>query len=389
MDQQIFQSTAWGSCQRCMAGHWAFEPHPLPPDIQWDTGLILLLSQADAALSELSGLGENLPNPHMLIAPLMRREAELSSRIEGTQTTFEQLLIAEVAKAPAHEDASRRDDRHEVMNYVRAMEQGIKLLDTLPLSLRLVRELHRVLMQGVRGDKATPGEFRRFQNLIGSPGDTPGTARFVPPAPENLERHLQAWESYMNRAGEVPDIIQCAYLHQQFETIHPFLDGNGRVGRLMITLFLMSRGRLHRPLLYLSAYIEKHKEHYYALLLRVSTHGDWPAWLRFFLAGVNETARDAVRRTRRILALREEYRRQVSQERAALTGLVDELFVTPYVTAAHAARVMGATAPTARKAIERLTELGMLREITGQAWGRIWCASAVMSALHDPLDPAS
>jgi Fic family protein len=382
-----FTSAAWGLCQPSVHGHLAFSPYFLPPKLVWDDELVHRLSHADRALSELSGLGLLLPNPHMLIAPLIRREAELSSRIEGTQTTFEQLLLAELMPAAADQGQVQRDDRREVMNYVRALESGIQLLDTIPLSLRLVRELHTLLMRDVRGERATPGEFRRIPNLIGRKGYTPETARFVPPPPEHLDEQLTHWERYLNTTDSYPDLVQCALLHQQFETIHPFLDGNGRVGRLIITLFLIARGRLSRPLLYFSAYIEKHREDYYALLLRVSTHGDWSAWLRFFLLGIEETARDAAARTRRILTLRERYRTAVAKEKATLSALIDQLFTSPYVTTALAAEIMNVSLPTARKAIEHMVTLGLLREITGQAWGRVWRCDEIMSALHDPLLP--
>jgi Fic family protein len=384
MNTNDFQSTAWGRCVPTLHGYQAFEPAPLPPKLEWDAELVCLLSQADAALSELSGLGTQLPNPHMLIAPLVRREAEQSSRIEGTQTTFEQLLIAELAPAYDAATPEKRDDCREVMNYVRALEEGIRILDTLPLSLRLVRDLHRVLLRDV--DQATPGEFRRIQNLIGRKGDTTATARFVPPPPDTLAAHLAAWERFIHDdKTRLPDLVRCALLHQQFETIHPFPDGNGRVGRLLITLFLMERKRLSQPLLYLSAYIERHREDYYALLLRVSTHGDWAAWLRFFLTGIEETAKDATARSRRILALREEYRRRVGREKTSYLALVEQLFVSPYVDANLAVRVMDVSLPTARRAIESLEKLGLLREITGQTWGRIWRSDEVFVALHDPL----
>jgi Fic family protein len=275
------------------------------------------------------------------------------------------------------------------MNYVHAMEEGIRIIDTIPLSLRLVRELHRVLMRDVRDENATPGDFRVRQNWIGRDGVAPADARFVPPPPETLIGHLTAWEAYMNTAGELPDLVQCALLHQQFESIHPFLEGNGRVGRLMITLFLMARGRLHKPLLYLSAFIERNRLEYYDLLLRVSTHGDWAAWLRFFLAGVAETARDASVRTRRLVDLRESYRARVRAISPAAQALVDQLFISPYVSARVAKTATDVSDPTARKIIDQFVTLGLLREVTGQSWGRIWRSDEVFATLHDPLPPAT
>ena len=263
---------------------------------------VLALSRADAALSELSGLGRHLPNPHLLIAPYVRREAVLSSRIEGTTTSLAELLLEEVAKGAVRGDP---DDVREVRNYVTALEYGVTRLRTLPLSLRLVRELHARLMRGVRGEHATPGEFRRSQNWIGVPQSTPETAVYVPPPPEYLMEALGAWERFLHERDRVPDLVQCALMHEQFEAIHPFLDGNGRVGRLLITLFLIERGRLSQPLLYLSAYIEQHRREYYDGLQAVRTDGAWKDWLRFFLAGVEQIAQEAVAQAGKLMNLRE------------------------------------------------------------------------------------
>ena len=244
-----------GRVVRARGGYHAFVPAPLPPKLAYSDDLVLALSRADVALSELAGLGRHLPNPHLLIAPYVRREAVLSSRIEGTTTSLAELLLDDVARGATARDPH---DVQEVRNYVTALGYGVTRLKTLPLSLRLVRELHARLMKGVRGEHATPGEFRRSQNWIGRPGSTLETAVYVPPPPEELMETLGVWERFLHDRNTVPDLIQCGLIHEQFEAIHPFLDGNGRVGRLLIVLFLMERGRLSQPLLYISAYIEQH-----------------------------------------------------------------------------------------------------------------------------------
>jgi Fic family protein len=370
-----FQAPGAGRVVQAPGGYAAFVPAPLPPDLVYDSGLVRALSRADAALSELSGLGRQLPNPHLLIAPYVRREAVLSSRIEGTRASLSDLLLDE-----AQEDRSADDDVREVRNYVVALEYGLERLQKLPLSLRLVRELHERLMQGVRGDRATPGEFRRSQNWIGPAGSTPATAPYVPPPPDPMMECLTNWEQFLHDRDGFPELIQCAIMHEQFEAIHPFLDGNGRVGRLLIPLFLVERGRLSQPLLYLSDYIEARRQEYYDSLQRVRTEGDWPGWLRFFLVGVEETARAAIRQASQLMDLREAYRQRLNRKPNALK-LLDELFLNPYLTTARAVRVLGVSAPTARQAIALLQEEGLLGEVTGRNWRRIYLARPILQAI--------
>ena len=373
-----FKAPEAGRVVRAPGGYHAFIPAPLPPRLAYDDGLVLALSRADAALSELSGLGRHLPNPHLLIAPYVRREAVLSSRIEGTTTSLAELLMDEVVEGATQRDP---DDVREVRNYVTALEYGMTRLRTLPPSLRLVRELHARLMKGVRGEHATPGEFRRSQNWIGAPRSTPETAVYVPPPPEHLMQTLGAWEKFLHDRGRMPDLVQCALMHEHFEAIHPFLDGNGRVGRLLITLFLVERGRLSQPLLYLSAYIEQHRREYYDGLLRVRTDGDWTGWLRFFLEGVEVISREAVAQAGRLMDLRERWRgRLVGQAKA--TELIDALLVNPYMSVARAQRVLKTSNPTARQAVARLEKLGVLSEITGRSWGRLYLARQVLKLIE-------
>ena len=377
MEPKHFTCPEAGKVVRTPEGYYAFVPTP-PPGIAYEPDLVLLLSRADAAVSELAGLGRFLPNPHLLIAPYVRREAVLSSRIEGTRASVSDILLDEVQSDIPHGDAA---DVHEVRNYVTALEYGIKRLHKLPLSLRLVRELHGKLMKGVRGNSATPGEFRRSQNWIGPAGSTPVTATYVPPPVKQMNEVLGHWELSLHARDQHPDLIQCALMHEQFEAIHPFLDGNGRVGRLLITLFLIERGRLTQPLLYLSAYIEKHREDYYRLLQRVRTHCDWSAWLRFFLTGVAETANDALARAAHLMELRETWRRRLAGKSNALV-LLDALFANPYISAAGAQKILGVSNPTARQVMAVLVKAGMLKEITGRKWGQLYVAKPILTIIE-------
>ncbi len=307
----------------------------------------------------------------------MRQEAVLSSRIEGTQASLSDLLLDEVAG----ESRQAQGDIREVQNYVVALEYGINRLPELPLSLRLVRELHERLMHGVRGGYATPGEFRRSQNWIGPSGSTPETAPYVPPPLPQMLECLHDWERFLHHRDAMPDLIQCALMHEQFEAIHPFLDGNGRVGRLLITLFLIERNRLSQPLLYLSEYIEAHRQEYYDLLQRVRTHGDWIGWLHFFLRGVEKTAHAAVTQAGELLDLRQTLGK-VLESRPRELVLLDALFINPYLTVTRAANLLRVSAPTARRAISALELADVLDEITGRTWGRVYVAKSILRAIE-------
>lgn len=381
VDAADFRSAEAGRLVRTPQGVLAFVPAPLPPALSFDQALVLALSRADTALSELSGIGRQLPNPHLLIAPYLRREAVLSSRIEGTQASISDLLADEAGQAPQ----APADDVLEVRNYVTALEYGVERLRSLPLSLRLVRELHAKLMHGVRGERATPGEFRRSQNWIGPPGSTLATATYVPPPPEEMKQALGEWERFLHRRDDLPDLVQCALMHEHFEAIHPFLDGNGRVGRLLITLFLIERERLSQPLLYLSEYIERERSDYYACLQRIRTHGDWAGWLHYFLAGVRWSARRATRQARDLMDLRERMRRKVAQSPRAL-ALVDELFVNPHINAARVKALLRVSDPTARAALADLEKAGLIHETSGRQWGRQYLARGVLRAIEKPAE---
>ena len=362
MRPEAFHCPDAGTFHRSFAGHDTFVPASLPPVIAYDPPLVMALSRADAALSELSGIGRQLPNPHLLIAPYLRQEAVLSSRIEGTQTEFAELLRADVGDD--HGSVRAMADRQEVRNYIAATEEGIALLRTgRPITLNLVRGLHATLMAGVRGDHAAAGQFRTVQNWIG--GVTIDQAVYVPPPPELLMSSLDDWERFVNNRGAMPDLVQCAIMHEQFEAIHPFNDGNGRIGRLLVPLFLMDRGRLSQPLLHLSSYIEPHRGEYYDCLQRVRTACDWDGWLHFFLEGVTQTAQRATDQSIRLVTLREDFL-QRTREKPNAQALVDALFVNPYITARRARTLLAVTDPTARNVLTALERLNIVTLIDQQ-----------------------
>ena len=382
MDKNDFLSQKAGQAVFTPKGYWAFIPAPLPPEISYDSHLVLALSRADAALSELSGLGRNIINPHLLIASYIRKEAVLSSRIEGTRAGIADLLLDDLETS---ENALSSPDLREVQNYVSALEYGIDRLNSLPLSLRLVREIHARLMEDVRGGNATPGEFRHSQNWIGPAGSTLGNAPYVPPPADEMMDCLTKWELFLQDRGNFPELIQCALLHEQFEAIHPFLDGNGRIGRLLTTLFLIERRRLSQPVLYLSAYIEAHRQEYYDLLQRVRTHGDWNSWLHYFLRGVEETAKQAVQQASALMYLREKLHIEIrSKPKAA--ALIDPLFTNPYMTVSRAAELLQVSLPTARQIVRTLEESGVLHEVTGRTWGKTYVAASILKLIEFPIE---
>ncbi len=364
----------------CPGTYRAYVPEPLPPRIAWDGALAAALSSADRAVGRLAGEGRRLPNPHLLIRPFVRREAVLSSRIEGTQATLGELLAAEAGGVVARSSA----DLREVGNYVVALEYGLERLRTLPLSLRLVRELHERLMQGVPGEVATPGEFRRSQNWIGPPGCTLNTATYVPPPPSELMRCLDAWERFLHDDA-LPPLVHAALVHSQFEAIHPFLDGNGRVGRLLITFLLIERSIIPSPLLYLSAYFEATREEYYARLLAVTQNGEWEEWLAYFLRGIALQAEDAVNRIRRIDDLFTLWRKRLGGSRSRQPERVLELFAeNPFWSVGGLAARLDVAYTTARRAIERLEAAGIVTLASSASRGRVYCARDMLKVLEEP-----
>ena len=366
--------------------YWAFVPNPLPPALSFDANLVGPLSEADRALGELAGLGRTLPNPQLLIAPFIRREAVLSSRIEGTQTDLTDLYAYEAGQLPLFAGLKTippESDVKEVTNYVRAMEYGLERLKTLPVSLRLIRELHGILMEGVRGDRATPGEFRRSQNWIGRPGCTLNKAEFVPPPVPEMHEALDAFEKYLHAANIYPPLVRLAFIHYQFETIHPFLDGNGRIGRLLVTLLLVTWDLLPLPLLYLSAFFEQHRQAYYDLLRAVSEKGDWQEWVLFFLQGVAEQARDAGTRAKRLQDLQGEWRERLFQTKASaiLLRLAESLFVTPVVTIPQVQRLLDVAYNTASSYVEKLAKVDILQPRGESSYGKMYVAEEILKTV--------
>ena len=378
MDIALFRNSPSGRLVR-VVGYWAFVPNPLPPKLDWSDALVSLTSKAGLALGTLSGLGETLPNPHLLIYPFIRKEAVLSSRIEGTQSSLSELLLFEATKA------EKQRDVREVQNYVHAMEHGLKRLDDLPLSLRLIRELHAILMEGVRGERATPGEFRQSQNWIGPPGCTLNDATFVPPPVSEMMGTLDHLEKFLHADTQLPPLVELALVHYQFEAIHPFLDGNGRIGRLLITLFLCQRSILNKPLLYLSAFFERHRQEYYDRLLEVSQRGAWRQWIEFFLQAVVEQSNDAVRRARQLLDLHRTYYQTSLGKRLPPTAveLVELIFLRPVLNTRVVQEYLKVTFPAAQKAIKVLIEEGILAEITGGKRNKAYAAKEILEILEE------
>lgn len=358
----------------------AFVPDPLPPRLDWTARLIAALSDADRLIGRLAGEGGRLPNPHILIRPFVRREAVLSSKIEGTQATLGELLAAE---AGASVEQSPEDLR-EVGNYVVALEHGISRLKKLPLSVRLTRELHEKLMTGARGHHATPGRFRTVQNWIGKPGSTLATASYIPPPPGEVGTCLSAWEKFLHES-KLPPLVTIGLAHYQFEAIHPFLDGNGRVGRLLITLFLIERQILPTPLLYLSAFFEASRRDYYDGLRGVSGRGAWNDWLEYFLLGVARMSEDALSRATRINHLLEQWQRKVSGESSGNPlRVVALLGANPFITTNGIAETLGIAFTTAQRTIERLASVGIVQQVGAAKRGRVYCASALLEILEEP-----
>lgn len=363
-------------------GTLAFVPQPMPRSLPLEGPTVRLLSDADYALGRLAGAAGRLVSPLLIGQPLLRREAILSSRIEGTFTTAEQLVLLELGVEPREPDSREAADTQEVLNYVHALELGLRRLGEIPISLRLVRELHEALLTGVRGGRDRPGHFRDVQNYIGSAQGGIAQARYVPPPVAEMREALHRWEQDLHEGADaMPMLVHLALSHYQFEAIHPFRDGNGRVGRLLIPLTLCAQGRLDQPLLYMSAYFEAHRREYVDLLLRVSTHGDWAAWLRFFLRGVAVCASESLALAEQLLAVRDRYHAAVRSLKSAgaLATLVDELFHVPSITIGRAAKLLHVTPAAASANLRRLQDLGVIVEVTGRTRNQIFVAREILA----------
>jgi Fic family protein len=364
---------------RADGDYLAFLPPPLPPAFELTPALVLQLSAADRALGRLAGAGQGLPNPHLISRVLLRREAVLSSRIEGTQTTLSELVLFEVEQP---RDAP--GDVREVYNYLRAVDHVLDPHRRLPLSLSLLREAHHILLSGVRGGYAAPGEFRTSQNWIGAAEATLHSAAYVPPPPERLWEWLDPFEKFLHADAGLPPLISIAAIHYQFEAIHPLLDGNGRVGRLLIMMLLLEWGLLPAPILDLSAYLEPRRDRYYDCLTRVSSHGDWLGWFTFFLEAVEQQARDALSRARSLHQLREEMRQRVTTARSSglLPRLVDALFDVPVLTIPRAQDILDVTHRAATLNIDKLVDAGIVHEIGHGRRPRTFIAPAIIDAVE-------
>jgi Fic family protein len=325
---------------------------------------------------------ERLVNPYLVGSPLLRREAILSSRIEGTITTPEQLVLLEATGTTT--DLS--GDTKEVLNYTSAMNLGLNLLEKLPICLRLIRDVHGELLAGVRGEEERPGEFRNTQNYVGRRTETIHSARYVPPPVEEMHLLLNDLEAYLHEdPGDVPCLVRLALIHYQFEAIHPFRDGNGRVGRLLIPLVLCSQGRMPEPLLYLSGFFEQYRDEYVELLLRVSQVGDWIAWIRFFLRAVAQCSEDSASQCDRLLRLRQGYRErfQAARSSALLQKLLDGLFMVPSTTIGQAAKFLKVTHASASSNLRKLEQAGILEELTGRRRGQVFVAREILDLMSD------
>ena len=376
MNADDFRHSPRGRLVPAEEGALAFVPNTLPRQVPLDPGVVYLLDEASQAVARLDGVGETLPNPDLLIAPFLRREAVLSSRIEGTQASVTDVYDAEATGAP-------RGDAREVVNYVRALRRGAERLGDPPICVRLAREMHEALLAGVRGQDPRPGEIRTIQAWIGDRDSTIHDARFVPPPPDLLGGLLGDWEAFVHDEAPLPPLVRCALMHYQFEAIHPFRDGNGRIGRALIPLLLMERRVLRHPLLYLSAWFERRRQRYYDGLYAVSATGDWTPWLRFFLEGVREQAADAVSRARALRDLQDDYRRRLREAGASGNALrlADELFASPVITRPLAAERLGVTPAGARLIVDRLVEAGVLRAGPGSR-PRLFAARELLDLLE-------
>lgn len=348
-------------------GYKTFIPNPLPPDppIRFDDELQLLLSKADRALARLDGIVTILPNPDLFIAMYVKKEALLSSQIEGTQASLEGVLEFEADLTPK-EDIN---EIKEVVNYIKALNYGIEKLKELPMSLRLIKEIHKILVEGTRGSDKIPGEFRTSQNWIGPPGASLTEAIFVPPPPDRVLPAMRELEKFFHENKQIPPLIKIALIHAQFETIHPFLDGNGRIGRLLITFYLFWNGILSKPLLYLSFYLKKNRAEYYDLLMKVRTEGTWGEWIKFFLGGISEISEEAANTAREIIKLKEDlitklYEKSISSVYAV--KLIDLLFETPIIDVKNVIEKFNISKETANKLVRKFETIGILREITGK-----------------------
>lgn len=381
MNREDFVDNIHGKVVFTLQGYYAYIPDNLPPNLPPSWELSQKISIADRSLSELAGATRTLPNPHLFINSFLRREAVLSSRIEGTQASLSDLFFFEAAG-----EREKQSDVQEVVNYVEALNYGLERLNDFPLSVRLLCEIHEKLMKGVRGNESrlTPGEVRRSQNWIGKPGSSLMNAVYVPPPVDEMKSCLGELEKYLHADSDLPPLVRLALIHYQFEAVHPFLDGNGRIGRLLITLLLIEEQLLSQPILYLSAFFERNRDDYYRLLLGVSQKAMWREWIEYFLKGVTEESKDAIIRANAVIDLWTKYRQKLQNERHSVSTLtlLDEIIKTPVMTYPKAQKILGVTNRAARQNIDKLVEIGLLREITERERYKIFVSTEIISILE-------
>jgi Fic family protein len=381
LDREIFKPCAPGKLWEISAEgikDWAFIPNPLPNEWEMSTRLWDLLVQAREELARLDGVGRYMPNHNLLLRPLQRREALRSSSLEGTYATPQQLLLFEIEPIAPKSANDPVNSWQEVWNYNRALELALSLLEKRPLSLNLIREMHQTLLSGVRGSQRDPGNFRRSQVHIGS------DRRFIPPPPNEVMPCLDALEKYIHQKKGIEPLILCFMVHYQFETIHPFLDGNGRVGRLLLSLMIYQKCKISKPWLYLSAFFDKYKDEYINLLFQVSTEGNWDDWIAFCLRGTIEQSKDALNRLDKLLKLRIQYMEVLNQVggNIRLNRLVDHLFESPAITASQFSRMCGVQYNTARADIIRLVNANILSESDMLARPKIYFAPDILEIAY-------
>lgn len=385
MDATRFVDSQFGRATREPGKKDAFVyylPKPIPRDLELSGPVVAALSEADAALGHLQGLGMLITDPSLLIGPYLRREALASSRIEGTQASLSDVFQSEI------DAEARNDDTAEVHRYLEATNQAYELAKKLPITQRLILSVHETLLTGVRGEEKSPGEFRRSPVWVGRAGATPDNATFVPPLPQHLGDLLADWERFVNDDGRhFPALVQAGLMHYQFETIHPFLDGNGRIGRLLINLLLMERDRLPLPLLYLSNYFETHRDEYYERLQAVRETADIEGWLTFFLDAVRAQANDAVNRSRRLVGIREQYYSEAIKERSSLPRLVDVIMRNPFVTVRSIEHQLELTNQGARNLIKNAESRGWLRSLGthGRGGRELWYSPSIYEVIEMPM----
>ena len=359
--------------------YFAFIPKPLPPTINFDQKLALAISKAERTVGKLSGVGLQLLNANLLIMPYLRKEALSSSRIEGTRISLSDLLLSE-----AKGTEEQMPDALEVANYIRAVNFALEKIKDEPIDLELIKEIHRILMQGVRGKDKSPGQYRQIQNWIGPPNCKVQEANFVPPGPKEIIPLMEGMINYLNQDDGMPLLLKCALMHYQFETIHPFSDGNGRIGRALITLYLCKKKIIIKPLLYISGYFEAHKREYTSLLLKTNKDGKFEEWIFFFLEALMIQSEDALQRAIKIQELREEYRKKTQSQSQSnnLLKLIDELFKNPYVRITTIETLLGVTYPTAKRLVETLVTLNILKPNDSSQRNKIYFAHEIFDIIN-------